>query len=245
MVHRYSSIIVDEESYAIDLLKDALNVVNKEIEVVRCFTTWTKALEGLRSLKSDLIFLDISIQGRNSMDMLKCLPDLQSEIIFVSAYPDYALPAFQFAPSGYLLKPIDDIALANAVDKALTRIKFKRSFTQVDPQLQNKIGIPDNNAIHYVAMTDIIYLEAFNTYTRVITNKETILSSYNIGKFRDLLPDNVFLALHRSYIVNLNRIRKYDTAGLVMMENGQTIPVSRNCREQLLKLFVRVKSRHH
>lgn len=243
MKNHFSCIIIDDEPQAIELLSESLAIINKDIEVCRTCTSWNQALEALRADSYDLVFLDISIQGRNGMDLLRGLSGFNSELIFVTAYSDHALHAFQFPVSGYILKPIDDLALATTVDRALTRVQHKRLAQKQTPAhaLHTRIGIPDHKSINYIPIEDIIYLEAHNTYTTVVTRQQTITSAYNIGKFRDLLEELPFYQVHRSFIVNLNCVRRYETAGNVVMDNDKEIPVSKTIREAFTKLFVRIK----
>lgn len=241
--NQYTCLIVDDEPKAIELLKDSLQVVNQNIIVAHTCTLWTDALTAIRTGTYDLIFLDISIQGRNGMDLLRSAPDLQSEIIFITAYSDYALNAFRFSAAGYLVKPIDEIELANVLDKALTRIEYKRAAQQNGRSnvLPSRIGIPDNKSISYVDIADILYLEAHNTYTRVVTGDTEILSAYNMGKFRELLPEEVFYQIHRSYIVNMNHIRKYEHSGVVILDNQKELPVAQSARSKFQTVFARVQ----
>lgn len=241
---KFSCAIVDDEPIAIEMLKQSLAILNKNIEVKDTYTSWAKALEGMRSTTYDLLFMDISVQDKNGMDLLRFIPDLQSEVIFITAHPGYALSAFKFSTSGYILKPIDDLELANALDRAINRIIFKKTAKeyQSKPFLNNKIGIPDGKSINYISIDDIICFEAVNSYTRIITSTGEIVSAYNIGKFKDMLVSPVFYQVHRSFIINLNRVSKYEMAGMVMMDNNKEIPVSKNAKDHLLGLFSRIKA---
>ncbi len=243
MKQNISCIIIDDEPHAIEALSDSLAIVNKEIVVIGTYTSWSIAFEALRSIKVDLIFLDISIQGKNGMELLNGIPNLESEVIFVTAYSNYAVRAFKYAASGYILKPIDEVDLASAVDTAIGRIMQRRNANKnaMPHSLNNKVGIPDNKSIHYINTDDIVYLEADNSYTNVIARNLSITSAYNIGKFKSLLDDTMFYQVHRSYIVNLNCVIRYDTSGIAIMENGKEIPVSKNYRDIFTKLFVRIK----
>lgn len=240
----FSCIIIDDEQQAIDLLSDSLQQLYSNIKITGTYTQWAKALERLREDDFDILFLDISIQGRNGMNLLKCVPKLQSEVIFVTAYPDYALEAFRFMAGGYIVKPIDEAELANTVDKVIQRIQHKK-VSQTAPRpagdIVNKIGIPSNNAIDYVNISDIIYLQAAQAYTKVVTGHGELTSSYNIGKYKNVLDERIFYQVHRSYLINLNHVVRYETSGSVLMNNGAVIPVAKNFREDFLKLFNRVK----
>lgn len=239
MTSNFTAIIVDDEPFAIELLSESLSVLKKKIEIIATFSSWNKALEGLQTMKADILFLDISVQGRNSMDLLKCIPGLDSEIIFITAHSDYTLEAFDFPVSGYVLKPFDDVRLSQALERAMARVRQRRA---PSPAMVNrKIGIPDSKSVHYIEIDDIIYLEAFNTYTKVVTRGEELTCSYNIGKFVTLLPESKFFQVHRSFLINIDRVKRYEHAGIVVMDNSVEIPVSRNHREDLQKLFMRVK----
>ena len=236
-----SCAIVDDEPKSIALLIESLALLNKSVVVKDTYTSWQKALEGLRENTYDLLLLDIAVREKNGMDLLRFLPDLQSEVIFITAHPDYALSAFRYSASGYILKPVDDLELANALDHAIKRIVHKRPAQAYQQQKPGKLGIPDGKSINYISMDDIVYLEATQSYTRVVTTHEEILSAYNIGKFKALLPDPAFCQVHRSYIININRVRRYGLTGTVQMDNEKEVPVSRSMREYLLGCFARVK----
>ncbi len=242
MQDKYRCIIIDDEEYAVDLLVSRLLILNKNVEVIHTYTDWTNALEGLRQYECDILFLDISMRERSGMDLLKLMPGIKSEVIFVTAYSEYAINAFKLSATGYVLKPIDDVDLAQALNRAIENVQTKRlaARTIVPNAVPNKIGIPNQKSIVYVDTNDILYLEATNTYTKLVMKNEDLLCSYNLGKYKPLLPESIFYQIHRSYIVNLNYISRYENAGYIIMHNRQEIPVSKNIREEFLKLFNRV-----
>lgn len=233
---RYSCIIVDDEPQAIELLVENLHIVNPNIDVAGSFTSWSKALQGLRTTYCDILFLDISMQGHNGMDLLRCIPELKCEVIFITAYSNYALDAFNFSTSGYLLKPLSEVELAIAVERAILRCSNKK-VTLAETDLPNKIGVAANNAINYVELSAILCLEAHNTYTKVHTVQGDILSSYNLGRFKEMLPSPPFFQVHRSHIINVNLVKQYITVGYVLMENNKEIPVAKSFRDRFLNIF--------
>jgi two-component system LytT family response regulator len=243
MINSYTCIVIDDEPKAIELLKDSLRYLYNNIEVIGAYTEWDKALEAIRTTTCDILFSDISMPGKNGMELLKLVPDLDCEIIFITAHSEFALNAFKLAASGYILKPIDDAELKNTVDKTIERIKNKklaRSNIASLTILNNKIGIPNNNGIDYVDINSIIYFESINRCTKVVTKDGDILSSYNIGKFKTMLEQYMFYQVHRSYIINLNCIRRYETTGIVIMSNNVEIPIAKNERAEFLELFGKV-----
>lgn len=234
-------IIIDDEEDAIELLESRLNYLHKNITVTQRCTRWADALHQLQNNTFDLVFLDISMPGKNGIALLKLLPALEAEIIFVTAHDNYALEAFSFSTSGYVLKPVDDVLLTQAVYKAAERIEHKKLAKQAaaaaSVPVYDKMGIPNNNGIDYIAIKDILYLESTNKCTVIVARNGQYTSSHNIGKFQGLIDIHGFFQAHRSFIINLNGILRYESAGHVIMADKKEIPISRNVKNEFLKLF--------
>jgi two-component system LytT family response regulator len=238
MRNKTTCIIIDDEPKAIELLVESLNSLYADLEIVNTYTSPTQALNALRSTHCDIVFMDISMPGKNGLELLRLAPDLKSEVIFITAHSEYALNAFKFSAAGYIMKPIDDADIVVAVDHAIERIKYKKlakQNTDVNPKL--KIGIPDNNGIDYVMMDEILYFESVNRYTNVVLKGREIVSSYNLGKYKALTEGYFFHQVHRSYIVNLNSIIRYESSGIIIMSNKKEIPVSKNEKGDFIKIF--------
>jgi two-component system LytT family response regulator len=176
------------------------------------------------------------------MDLLKLVPDIKSEVIFISAHSDFALNAIKFSPCGYILKPVDEIELSETLDKAIDRIEAKRlTRSSVAAQstfsLNEKLGIFNNKGIDYVDVKDIIYFESINQYTKIVTIHSEYTSSYHLAKFSNVTDQFPFYKVHRSFIINLKNILRYETTGIVIMTNKKEIPVARAQRNEFLKLF--------
>ncbi|MCD6062364.1 MAG: response regulator transcription factor [Flavipsychrobacter sp.] len=236
----YTCLIVDDEIKAIELLEYNLGIFYKNIQVVGTYSRWDDAIDAIRASDVDILFLDISMQDKNGMDLVRYAPNLQSEVIFVTAHADYAVEAFRLSAAGYIVKPIDKTEFVATLDNVLEKIRNKRLAKKAlssEVHIQKRIGIPSGKAIDYVNIQDIICLEAVNSYTKIITDETEILSSYNIGKFKELLDDAMFYQVHRSYIINLNHIRRYEASGFVIMSNSKEIPLSKSQREHFLSLF--------
>lgn len=244
-MNKVTCMIIDDEPQAIDLLAEQLSSLYENLEIVATFSHWNKALEGMRHQEADIIFLDISMNGKSGLDLVRCLPaNIKSEVVFVTAFADYALDAFRLSAGGYILKPIVETELIKTVDRVLSRVYDKRSATQGSVQaapMVQKIGIPGVHAIDYINTGDIIFLEAVNSYTNVHTTERKLISSYNLQKFKQSLSDPMFFQVHRSYLVNLNHVKRYENIGLLVMDNEAEVPVSKNVRDSLLQMFNRVK----
>ena len=234
MKNAFSCIVVDDEQDAAELLIARINLLYTNVDIQGCFTTWQDALNALRTLTPDIIFMDISMPGKNGLDLLRLAPKLHSEIIFVKAHEEYALRAFEFATSGYILKPIDDVELSQSIERAMKRVRDKQKSTvQENP----RIGIPDNKGVNYVNLMDIEYLESVQGYTRVVTKDGVILTSFNLGKFKSVITSERFYQVHRSYIVNINAIVRYKSTGEIVMKDNKEIPVSKAARQDFLNMF--------
>lgn len=239
-MENYTCLIVDDESKAIDLLEYNLGLFYKNIEVIGTYTKWDDAVNVVRSTDADILFLDISMQDKNGMELIKLAPNLQSEVVFITAHEDYAVEAFRLNAAGYIIKPIDKTEFVTTVDKVLEKIRNKRLAKKIlenELHIQKRIGIPNGKAIDYVNVNDIICLEAVNSYTKIVTTDNEILCSYNIGKFRELLDDKTFYQAHRSHVINLNHIRRYEVTGYIIMDNNKEVPLSKSQRDNFLNLF--------
>ena len=241
MKSNLSCVIIDDEPKAIELLKDCLGYLFPNITVFNTFVSWSTALPVLKTTAIDIVFLDISMPGKSGMDLLTLLPDLESEVIFVTAHSEPALKAFNFAPSGYILKPVDDTLLSHAINHAIKRIHHRRQSNQSNSTATiAKIGIPNNKGTDYLNINDIFYFESINNCTKIVTIDGDIISSYTLNRFKQIVDKHSFFQVHRSYIVNLNCIKRYTTDGGVLMSNGSTVPISRNYREDFLLIFNKV-----
>lgn len=240
-------IIIDDEPKAIDLVKQRLGILFPDIEIAGTFTEWEKGLDALKNTVVDILFLDISMPQKSGLDLLKLFPKINFQVIFITAHSNFAVDAIKFSAVGYVLKPIDDYELSFAVNKALERINTNHTQQPVVPvsehnnkQVPNgsiKIGIPNLKGIDYINSDDILYFESVNKYTKVVTREHSLLSSYNLGEFKKLVENEHFFQVHRSYVINLRRVRRYETSGTVVMEDNMQIPVAKTIRTEFLNIF--------
>lgn len=240
MINEYTCLIVDDEQDAIDLLKSRIELLYNNITVKDSFQTWQDALYALRNNNYDIVFMDVSIPGKTGFDILNLVHNLESEIIFVTAHENYAFKAFSVAASGYVLKPIDDKDLSAAIETCLKRIKNKYNSDikkATNNKLSDKIGIPNNYGIDYVNVKDVLYLESVNKCTQIITESMKYTTTQNIGFYKYLADQYSFYLVHRSFLVNLDFILRYESSGLLIMKDKREIPVARNIKADLLKII--------
>jgi two-component system LytT family response regulator len=244
------AVLVDDEAKALQVLKQKLNTYCPQIEIVGEAGGAAEAYGMIVSLQPQLVFMDVAMPGESGFDLLKRLPKLDFELIFVTGFDSYALDAIRFSAIGYILKPIENEDLINSVQRALTRIEEKidrdrnRRFLEnlLNPgSVTNRIGIPTESGLEFVPTNHIVRCEGDQKYTRVITTeKKDILSSYNIGEFRKLLEDYGFFAPHKSHLINLSHIKRYDKEGTVTMVDNSNVPVSRRKKQEFLDKLTRV-----
>ena len=235
------AIIIDDEPKMGALLLEILNDLFPNIEVSNPFTNWKDAIKAVHSIQPDILFMDISMPEKSGFDILNLLPDIDAEIVFVTAHSEFAIEAFEHAAAGYILKPINESKLVDTVNRILKKIE-KKNFSN-HKAVPSKIGIPDNDSIVYYNLPDIIYLESVNRYTQVVTNNHSITSSYSLGTYKKTLlegTDSNFLLAHRSFIINLEHVVRFDANNFVVMSNGKEIPISKNSKADFLNKLKKV-----
>lgn len=241
MSQEYKYVIVDDEPKAIELLKKRISLLFPNLSNIGVYTGWSDAVDPLRTNKPDIVFLDISMPEKSGIDFLKLFPDRKFDVIFVTAHADYAIDAIKLSAVGYILKPIDDTELYHAVNKVIEKKNSvsKNSITDNNGDIL-KIGVPNINGVDYIKPEEILYFESVNKYTKVVTKSYSVVSSYNLGEFKKVISDESFFQVHRSFIVNLHHIRRYEAAGTVVMDDDMQIPVSKNSKSEFHERFGKI-----
>lgn len=242
-----TSIIVDDEPRGINYLKKLLQEFCPEIRVIAESGDAIDAQEKIELLQPQLAFLDISMPGKNSFELLASLDTINFEIIFVTAYNDYALQAFQYSATDYLMKPIDEDLLAAAVKRASVKIHSKEIYSNTTALLHNiknihspqnmKLCITSTKGFEVVELKDILYCEASSNYTNFhFTNHNFICNARTILEYDRLLEDSGFIRIHKSFLVNLLHVKEYlrGEGGSVILSNGKELEVSRRKKEDFL-----------
>ena len=244
------AVLIDDESKAIEVLKQKLHTYCPEIQVIGTASTTELAYDLITANHPQLVFMDIAMPKENGFDLLRRLPNLNFELIFVTGFDSFALDAIKFCAIGYVLKPIENEELIDAVGKARRRIVEKLNSERNQQLLENmlnpgnsrnRIGIPTEAGLEFIPTEDIIRCEGFQKYTKVIAlGRKILLSSYNIGEFRKLLERYGFYAPHKSHLINLHHISRYDKEGIVTMSDDSHVPVSRRKKQEFMDKLTRV-----
>ena len=235
------TIIIDDEEKLSELLRIKLSNHCPDVEVVDMCKNVEEAFIAISTHKPDLIFLDIAMPGGSGFTLLDRFDTLDFEIIFVTGYNDYAIDAMKVSAVDYLLKPLKIEDLKNAVQRARERIRNKEDLEQyhllkhnlgdIDKQ-EARIAIPGNHTYDFITVSNIIRCEGEQKYTNIhLLSGKRILSSYNIGRYKDILSNYDFFATHKSHLINTQHIAKYQMDGTLTMVDGSTVPVSRRRKE--------------
>jgi two-component system, LytTR family, response regulator len=242
-----TTIVIDDEIKSLNALVLLLEENCPFVDIVAKCSDVVSALEKINLLRPDLLFLDIDMPGKNGFELLQQITAAVPEVIFVTAYDNYMLQAFKISAVDYLLKPVDETALAEAVDRAGARISSKKKLEGMDVLINNlrpqvpyheiKLCIPSQYGFEVILLQDIIYCEADNKNVKVyLTNEKQVVTSKTINEFEDLLTDNFFMRVHRSHFVNLRHVKEYRRGeeGTLIMINGHKIRVAKRKKELFL-----------
>jgi two-component system, LytTR family, response regulator len=233
------AILIDDEISNVENLRILLEKHCPKVTIVATAQNVNDAVDAIAKYLPDLIFLDIQMSEQTGFDVLKMLPKRNFEVIFVTAYDQYGIEAVKFAALDYLLKPVDIEELINAVNKVEYKLGIQVQTSQLDFLLQqlkkpetqgNKIALPMQSEIRYVALSDIVRCEADNTYTHFfLSSGEKILVSKSLKEYADLLRPNGFLRTHQSHLVNPKYVKSWlkEDGGVLRLSSGEKIPISK------------------
>jgi two-component system, LytTR family, response regulator len=241
------SMIIDDEPFGVKALEKLLEFHCPEVKVTGTCNDPGKVIESIKELKPQLVFMDVSMPQKNAFELLDEFDEIDFEIIFVTAYSSYMMHAFKFSAVDYLLKPVDDEMLVDAVKRATERIESKTGQYHLKALLHNlqlpkqgkpKLCIPSIKGFQVVELDDILYCEASNNYTNFnLKDGHMICASRPIHEYEELLQDSSFFRLHKSYLVNLDYIKEYirGEGGRVKLVNGAEIEISRRKKDELMR----------
>lgn len=231
------TIIIDDESINIRLLQNIAERYYPDLTIEATATNVEEGLEAILQKKPELVLLDIELHDKNAFDILKTIDTTSLDVILITAYENYAVEAFKYGVSGYLLKPVQIDEFIQCID----RVKRKRDLRskQNNPG-KDCLHIPTKTYIELIPFKEIMYLESDNTYTYIhMQDARKIVSTRSLKENETELPVNQFIRVHRSFIVNRNFINKYVRSkfGSLMMQDGKEVPISANRKQDVLDLL--------
>src|SRR5690606_38933923 len=241
------AIIVDDEHDGIRTLEKMLQLHCPQVKVLGAASNAQEAKKLIPELQPNVVFLDIQMPGKSGLELLKEIPEINFEVIFVTAHNEYMLQALQYSAADYLLKPVDEDRLVEAVHRVEQRMKDERIDERTQTLLHNlgKAGLPSEMKLCLPTLKgfiirkldEIIYCEAERSYTifHIVGSKPVIVSKPLI-EYESLLNDTSFLRIHKSFLVNLHHVKEYQRGegGVVIMSNDAEIEISRRKKDQFL-----------
>ena len=243
---RIKAILVDDEESALMGLKQKVEKLFPEIQILNVYQKPEEAIVEINKLEPDLVFLDIEMPRIDGFELLSELAHVNFQVIFVTAYSEYALKALKQSAVDYLLKPIDDADLKIAVNKAVRITEEKRQSDSNSDMISlltktkskyNKIIVPTAKGISFIPQKEVMHLEGYKGYTKIhLINKETIISSYNLGKFEKMLKKNFFKS-HKSHIINMDNVRHFENEGYIILDNNYRVPIAKANKKAFLDLI--------
>ena len=264
-MQKLRTIIVDDEPLALKLLRTVLSEI-ADIEIVAECSNGKQAVEAATELEPELIFLDIQMPGMNGFDVIKSLQtDIMPMVVFVTAFHQYAVDAFDLHAVDYVLKPLDSERIARSVERAIDRLKndvdrsFKspligaieeiseraskeksdESVNNLPDGMKRKLLVRDSGVVKVIPFDDIDWVDAAGDYMCVHAVGETHVIRSTLRDLMTKLDDNLFVRIHRSTIVNVERVVSVTPlqkgGSLLHLTQGESLKVSRNYRDSIRK----------
>lgn len=247
------TLIIDDEPPVRETLLGLLDKICPQVKVVGEANNVKSGLIAIREKSPDLILLDIKMDDGTGFDLLNKIENINFKIIFITAYEEYAIRAFEFSAIDYILKPVNPEKLVEAVKRAdcLHHGEFNTQLGALRENLDNpgrqnkKIILKNLESIFLLNVDDIICCRSDGSYTHFETcDGQKITVSKPLKDYGALLSGSGFLRVHRSHLINLKHIQRFNRqdGGYVVMSNEMQIPVSTSGRERLLELFEEIGS---
>ena len=245
-----TAIIIDDEQDSRETLRNYIGKYCPQVMIVAECANIIEAREAILKHKPQLLFLDIEMPHGNAFDLLEQWGEIDFEIIFITAFSQYAVQAFNLSAAHYLLKPVDIEELEKAVAHVEQLISQKEKLSRAKILLENmaamnsqnrKLVLPLMEGFDVVKMSEILYCEAQDNFTcfHFLNGKKSMISR-NLKFYESALSEFGFCRIHRSHMVNLEYVKRYNKGkgGSVVLENGKEIMVSNNKKEELIRRIV-------
>lgn len=239
-------IIVDDEAPARKLIKEFLQP-HKDLIIIEECNNGVDAVKAINTFKPDLVFLDIQMPGLTGLEVLQLLDEMP-QIIFSTAYDQYALRAFDLHAVDYLLKPFKQERFDEAIEKIMANDKSYLSQIQTLVNGLNEketfltnILVSTRNKLINIPVNDIIYIQADGNYAKLILAEGSHLTSYGLSKLEQKLDRRQFIRVHRSAVININQVKEaytYPSSYELIMTNGDMVKVSRSYLDNIRKMIV-------
>ena len=242
-------ILIDDESHSLEMTEWLLKTYCPQVVIEAMCNSAEAGITAINKFKPDLVFLDIEMPHMNGFDMLEQFDKLFFDVVFTTAYDQFAIKAFKYSALNYLLKPIDPEDLKETIRRIEER-KLVPTREQIDLLMQSvrpvvkptaqRIALTTGDGLLFVSTEDIMYCQAESNYTAVaLTNGKKILVSKVLKDIDEALSGNDFYRIHNSFLINIKHISKYvrGDGGYVIMKDGANVSISRSKRQEFMEMF--------
>lgn len=246
------ALLIDDESNNRFVLRSLLERFFEDVEIMGEAESAAEGFELIKSVKPDVVFLDIQMPHENGFELLRKFQEIDFEIIFVTSFDKYAIDAIRFNALDYLLKPVEVKELQSAIERARKRIATKQEnsaqvsnlLSSLDEPTPQKIAVHDKDSVKLVNLSEISSITGDGSYSiiRTVGNGTYTVSKY-LKDFESYFgEDSSFLRVSRSQIINLSHIKQYSKGEpcIIEMNDGTTVEVSRRKKTEVLQLLMRI-----
>ncbi|MEZ4893797.1 MAG: LytTR family DNA-binding domain-containing protein [Saprospiraceae bacterium] len=244
------AILIDDEKSSLEMLEWLMGTYCPEISILKKCNSAADGIEAIQELNPDVVFLDIEMPKMNGFEMLDRIKNINFEVVFTTAYDQFAVRAFRHSALNYLLKPIDPDDLVATAE----RLKQKKStpsteqmellFHSLMNQKTNveRIALSTGDGLVFVQTKDIAYCQAESNYTNVVmADNRKMLVAKTLKEIDETLSGKDFFRVHNSYLVNINHISRFvrGDGGYILMPDNTQITISRSKRDEFFQLFAK------
>ncbi len=244
------AIIVDDEKSSIDVLEWLLKTYCPDVTLIAACRSAEEGIKAIESQRPDILFLDIEMPKMNGFDMLEKLKNITFDIVFITAYDNFAVRAFKFAALNYLLKPVDPDELVATIQRYKEK-KTPASSEQLSLLFQNllnkeatidRIALSTKDGLIFAQTKNIVYCEAESNYTKVVmADGQKIVVARTLKELDEALAGNTFFRIHNSFLININHVVRFvrEDGGYVEMQDKTQIGIARSKKDAFFQLFAK------
>lgn len=242
------TLIIDDEAFVRKSITNLVNHFCHNVKLVGEADGVKTGYAAIRNHHPDLVLLDIKMADGTGFDLLHKIDTVDFKVIFITAYEEFAVQAFRYSAVDYLLKPVDPEDLVHAIERSSKLMLAEQQFNlrALESNLNSqeiankKIVVKTLESIYLINQSDLLYCESDGSYTTLkLRNGQSILTSRSIREFEEMLAMGGFYRLHKSFLINLSTIERFDRSegGSIVLTGGYKIPVASRKREDLMRMI--------
>lgn len=243
----FKILIIDDESRTRTLLSKMIESMNLDVEVFPEGSSVSSGIEAVKRIQPDILLLDIQMPDGSGFELLEKIETRDFEVVFVTAHQEFAIRAIKTSALDYILKPVEISELEKALNRAILSIRNKKDLSaQYEALLNNiqsdnkKIILRTMESLYIFDVNDIVRCQSERNYTNFYINDgRKIMISKTLKDYEDTLNHQLFLRCHRSHIINLNYLDRYDKSngGTIIMKDGAEVPLSKASKDRFFEIL--------